>query len=127
VAPAQVRVEPIDQVDAVLQLAQRHVAQGRAQGAPDVAGGRLGGAELVVDGLHPAVQQGAHRGRQVGLPLGVDLVDQSTAVPLGLRTISADLPPEVGLPAGERVLARYTRARKPLRGVSIEPFTIGPE
>ena len=42
VAAAQVGVQPVEKVDPMLQLAERHIPESRIQRASDVAGRRLG-------------------------------------------------------------------------------------
>ena len=57
ITAAQVRVEPVEDVDPVLQLTQRHVAESGSDRPTDVAGRRRCRAQLVVDDLRPPVEQ----------------------------------------------------------------------
>ena len=54
---AEVGVEPVEDVDAVLELAQLAVAERRLERPADVALIRDAGAQLVVRDLNPAVEQ----------------------------------------------------------------------
>jgi hypothetical protein len=100
-----VRVEPVEDVHPVLQLAQLHVAQRRLQRPPDVAGGGGRGAQLVVHDLHPAVEQHRDRGVLVRPTVGLDVGDQALGVELGVPAMAAGLAAEVDPLAGQGVKA----------------------
>ena len=125
VAPAEVGVEAVEDVDAVLELAQGHVPERWPDRAPDVASCRLSGGQLVVDDLDPPVEQMGDGGVLARAALGLDVRDQAFGVGLRVAAMLAALAPQVGLLAGDGSLPAYTRARKPVRNVSIEPLGMG--
>jgi hypothetical protein len=97
VAAPKVRVQPVDDVDAVLQLAQRDVAHRWLQAPTDIAGRRLGCAELVVHDLHPPRQQQQDGGALVGQRVDVGVGQQAPAVRLGLVASPPGLTAQVRL------------------------------
>jgi hypothetical protein len=105
VAAPQVRVQAVEDVDTVLQLAQRHITQGGLERPADVALIRLAGAQLVVDDLDPPVEEVSDRGGLVRDPFGLDLGDEPIPRALGRRPVrvglvQVDLRPVMGsLPA----------------------------
>jgi hypothetical protein len=103
IAAAQVRVEPVEDVDPVLQLAKRHVAECRLKGAPDVADRSGRRAQLVVDDLRPPVEQHPDRRMLVGVLVRLDLREESVSIGFGVTAISAGLAAEVLLAAGDRI------------------------
>ena len=117
-AAAQVGVQPVEDVDAVLQLPQRHVAERRLQRAPDVALVRLTRRELVVGDLHPAVKVCERRGL-IGHAFGLDLRDEPGLRLLGCSAGRVRLL-DVGLAARDRVLAGVDdRAEATLEGLDV--------
>jgi hypothetical protein len=80
---AEVGVEPVEDVDSVLELAQLDLAERRLERPADVALIRDAGAQLVVRDLNPAVEQVRDRGRPVRDPFGLDLGDQPVLGALG--------------------------------------------
>jgi hypothetical protein len=104
VAAAQVRVETVKDVDAVLQLPQGHVAKGGLQRPPNVPNVGFRSTQLVIDDLHPPVEENADRRVMVRQPVGFHLSKKPLGVGLGVPTVAPGFPAQVGLLAGERVL-----------------------
>ena len=88
VAAAQVRVETVKDVDAVLQLPQGHVAKGGPQRPPNVPNVGFRSTQLVIDDVHPPVGEDADRRMMVRQPVGLHLSKKPLGVGLGVPTVA---------------------------------------
>ena len=86
-ALAQVVVQLIQDVHAVLELPHRVLADRGLQLLLDVAAVRHGGAQLVVRDLHPLVEQVRDGRRAVGRPLALRLLEKLRLVGYGVFVV----------------------------------------
>jgi hypothetical protein len=119
-----VHIEPVQDVDPVLKLAQRHVTQRRVDHPPDEAGRRVAGGQSVVGDFHPAPDQRFNGRRLDRMILGLDLGEHPIPGGSGLHVGAAGLRSFTRFPVIGSVPARTTAWKLPLGRRSMDPVAM---